>query len=192
MFCARLRHDLRPDLGGAGEPDLVTRGSVTRALADGGARARAGREIASGRPASTRMSASAQHGERRVGWPASRRSVFPQARAGAIFHDAITSGKFHGVMSAQTPTGSRSVTSMPGSWIGDRLAEDLVRRAAPVLEDVGDQADLAAGVADRLAAVAGLERGELLEALAHQDGGPEQHPAALRGRRPRPPTLLSR
>ena len=36
-------------------------------------------------------------------------TVLPQARAGAIFHEAIVSGKFHGVMTAQTPSGSRTV-----------------------------------------------------------------------------------
>ena len=35
--------------------------------------------------------------------------VFPNASAGATFHDAITSGKFHGMICAHTPTGSRSV-----------------------------------------------------------------------------------
>jgi hypothetical protein len=33
---------------------------------------------------------------------------FPIASAGASFHTAITSGKFHGMIPAQTPTGSRS------------------------------------------------------------------------------------
>ena len=45
-------------------------------------------------------------------------AVFPQARAGAIFHDAITAGKFQGVIRAQTPTGSRIVTSIPGGTMG--------------------------------------------------------------------------
>src|SRR6266540_2801665 len=44
--------------------------------------------------------------------------VFPHARAGAIFHVEMTSGKFHDVIRAHTPTGSRRVTSSPGSWIG--------------------------------------------------------------------------
>ena len=32
----------------------------------------------------------------------------PAARAAPIFHTAITSGKFHGVIAATTPTGRRS------------------------------------------------------------------------------------
>jgi len=35
--------------------------------------------------------------------------VQPHARAGAIFHMPIMSGKFHGTMAATTPTGSRTV-----------------------------------------------------------------------------------
>src|SRR5688500_1518502 len=36
-------------------------------------------------------------------------TVFPHASAGAIFHTASISGKFHGVIAPMTPTGSRSV-----------------------------------------------------------------------------------
>ena len=56
-------------------------------------------------------------------------AVFPQASVGAIFHDAITAGKFHGVMSAQTPTGSRIVRSMPGGMIG--IVSPMILFAAP-------------------------------------------------------------
>ena len=71
----------------------------------------------SGRPASYRMSAiaSAVSGVCDAGLTT---AVFPQASAGAIFQLAITAGKFHGVIRAQTPTGSRSVTSRPGARSG--------------------------------------------------------------------------
>ncbi len=36
-------------------------------------------------------------------------TVLPQARAGAIFQLAMLVGKFQGMISAQTPIGSRSV-----------------------------------------------------------------------------------
>jgi hypothetical protein len=36
-------------------------------------------------------------------------TVLPHASARAIFQLAIISGKFHGVISAQTPSGSRTV-----------------------------------------------------------------------------------
>ena len=35
--------------------------------------------------------------------------VLPHASAGPSFHAAISSGKFHGMICPQTPTGSRSV-----------------------------------------------------------------------------------
>src|SRR2546421_4907383 len=36
-------------------------------------------------------------------------TALPQASAGAIFHTASISGKFHGVIAPTTPTGSRNV-----------------------------------------------------------------------------------
>ena len=39
--------------------------------------------------------------------------VLPAASAGATFHDAIASGKFHGVIRPTTPSGSRNVMSTP-------------------------------------------------------------------------------
>ena len=36
-------------------------------------------------------------------------TVLPLTSAGAIFHTGIATGKFHGVMQATTPTGSRTV-----------------------------------------------------------------------------------
>jgi hypothetical protein len=38
-----------------------------------------------------------------------RTIVHPAASAGATFHAAISSGKFHGMICAATPTGSRRV-----------------------------------------------------------------------------------
>ena len=61
-----------------------------------------------GRPASVASSAnlSAVKGVLEAGF---RMTVLPQARAGAIFHRAWMMGKFHGVMAATTPIGSRRV-----------------------------------------------------------------------------------
>ena len=36
-------------------------------------------------------------------------TVFPYASAGAAFHAGIAAGKFHGVISATTPSGRRVV-----------------------------------------------------------------------------------
>ena len=40
-------------------------------------------------------------------------TVLPAASAGAIFHDAIVSGKFQGTIRPTTPSGSRKVMSTP-------------------------------------------------------------------------------
>ena len=40
-------------------------------------------------------------------------TAFPAASAGAKPHDAIVIGKFHGVMTPTTPSGSLNVTSSP-------------------------------------------------------------------------------
>src|SRR5437762_10131576 len=47
-----------------------------------------------------------------------RMTVLPQASAGAIFHTASISGKFHGVIAPTTPTGSRSVYAKAFSCTG--------------------------------------------------------------------------
>ena len=44
--------------------------------------------------------------------------MLPAASAGATFHEAISSGKFHGTMSPTTPIGSRRVRSSPGLETG--------------------------------------------------------------------------
>ena len=38
-------------------------------------------------------------------------TVLPAANAGASFHEAITSGKFHGTINPTTPSGSRTVNA---------------------------------------------------------------------------------
>src|SRR5437899_5197641 len=45
-------------------------------------------------------------------------TVLPQASAGAIFHTASISGKFHGTIAPTTPTASRNVYAKAFSWIG--------------------------------------------------------------------------
>ncbi len=69
----------------------------------------------------------------------------------------------------------------------DRVAEQALRRCGVVAEGVGDHADLAAGVADRLAGVAGLERRQLLLAIGNRIGEPVQQLGATlrRDRAPR-------
>jgi hypothetical protein len=43
-------------------------------------------------------------------------TVFPIARAGAIFQASMRSGKFHGMIWPTTPTGSRPGSSRSMSW----------------------------------------------------------------------------
>jgi hypothetical protein len=53
-------------------------------------------------------------------------TVFPMARAGATFQAVMAMGKFHGTMRAQTPSGSRKVTLMPGAATGTLWPPTLV------------------------------------------------------------------
>ena len=68
-----------------------------------------------GRSVSSRISASlsAVSGVLDAGF---RTHVLPIASAGASFQTAITSGKFHGMIPAHTPTGSRSTKLY--EWVG--------------------------------------------------------------------------
>ena len=61
----------------------------------------------------------------------------------------------------------------------DRLALDPGRRAAEVAEGAGAHRGVGTGALDRLAVVAGLEHGEVLEALLDQLGHPDQDARAV-------------
>ena len=56
-------------------------------------------------------------------------TVLPQASAGPIFHDAISSGKFHGAIRPTTPSGSWKVI-VDATGHRDRHAHVLVDCAA--------------------------------------------------------------
>lgn len=43
--------------------------------------------------------------------------MHPAAKAGAIFHDSITNGKFHGIIWPTTPTGYLVVYAKKGPYI---------------------------------------------------------------------------
>ena len=63
-------------------------------------------------PATISASATAEAGTRLAGFQI---TALPKASAGAIFQTAVAIGKFHGLITATTPTGSRRMsTSMPG------------------------------------------------------------------------------
>ena len=115
--------------------------------------------------------------------------MLPHARAGPSFQEEMLSGKFHGTMRPTTPSGSRKVRSI-AAGDGDRLAVPLVDRAGVEVEDVGDHADLAAGAADRLADVVGLDPRELFVVLFDEGREPPQQPSPVGGRN-RPPSRES-
>ncbi len=73
-----------------------------------------------GKPASTQISAkaSAVSGVYSAGF---RTTVLPAASAGAIFQASMSSGKFHGMICPQTPTGrvpgnSLSISEAQPAW----------------------------------------------------------------------------
>ena len=121
-------------------------------------------------------------------------TVLPAASAGASFHAAMTSGKFHGVMSPTTPRGSRTVNAWPPAT-GIVSPRQPLGRPRVEAERVDDHAHLAARVADRLAGVARLEHRELLEArlqrprerveVASPGRGVDRAPRRSGGPRPR-------
>ena len=90
-----------------------------------------------------------------------RTTVLPAASAGAIFQASISSGKFHGMIWAATPSGARDPA-------GERVLE-LVRpaRVVPEMRRRERHVDVAA-LLDRLARVHRLEHREL---AAHAPGG---------------------
>jgi len=94
-----------------------------------------------------------------------RITVLPQASAGAIFHASISSGKFHGMTCAATPSG-RGLGAEAGVL-------ELVGPAGVVEEVRGDQRQVdVAGLADRLAVVDRLQYGQLTGALLDDPGDP--------------------
>ncbi len=64
------------------------------------------------------VSAQAEAGVRFAGF---QTTALPKASAGAIFQAGVATGKFHGLMIATTPTGSRRTSiSMPGRTLSAR------------------------------------------------------------------------
>ncbi len=81
----------------------------------------------SGTPASSaiRSNSMAVSGVSSAGF---RTIVLPAASAGAIFHEAIVSGKFQGVIRPTTPSGSRKVMSTPPAT---GIVRPVIRSGAP-------------------------------------------------------------
>ena len=172
-------------------PTLETRGSVTSALPtlDPGP----GRTdiVPSGSPASARISAS-RSSESGVSDAGLTTIVFPHARAGESFHVAITSGKFQGVISAHTPTGSRQRDVEPGSWTGT-VSPKILLAAPPQYSSVFATIPISSRASPiGLPTFRASMLRELLEPLPHQDRGAEQHAGRVRWPRSWATVLLER
>ena len=100
-----------------------------------------------------------------------RTTVLPAARAGAIFQASMSSGKFHGMTCAATPSGRAA---------SRKRVFELVRpaRVVPEVRRRERHVDVAA-LLDRLAGIHRLEHGELAAPLLHDPGDPEQVLRAL-------------
>ncbi len=98
--------------------------------------------------------------------------VQPAAIAGATFHDSSSSGKFHGVIIATTPTGSLRIRP---SAFGVCCEIASPRRSSVergvVVEHVGGEQDLVARQRDRLAELETDPASDHVGALAKQLGG---------------------
>jgi hypothetical protein len=106
------------DLGGAGEGDLVNIGMLTSAAPVAPSPVTM-LSTPGGRPASRQSSAKAMalSGVYSAGFST---TVLPAASAGATFQASISSGKFHGMIWPQTPT---------GSWPGNSLSASSAQPA---------------------------------------------------------------
>ena len=82
--------------------------------------------------------------------------MLPWMRAGASFHTGIAIGKFHGVISATTPTrATHRVEALQRRRRGVHLADRAPRLARREAEDRGGAAGLHARLAERLAHLRG-------------------------------------
>ena len=132
-----------------------------------------------GRPASSRISPSTRV-EPEVSSLGLTTAVQPAASANGSFWLTIRNGKFHGVMIATTPMGSRTTTpSIAGSQIRVAVAVELPRQARRVPPEIDGTRYLAAGLGERLAALERVEQGQLLGTLLDQIGHAQEHAAPL-------------
>ena len=114
--------------------------------------------------------------------------VQPAASAGASFHVISSTGKFHGVITPTTPTGSCTVRpTASGRVVGDGVAAHVEREAGVVVVDVGRHRDLgdrharsACRPPSRGAAASGIISARIFSAVF------AQHLRARRRRRLRP------
>ncbi len=128
MFSELARRIAAPVAVSPVNPILSTRGSLTSASPTTPPGPGTTETHPSGTPASTSSSPS-RSADNGVSDAGLMMTELPHARAGAVFHVVISIGKFHGTISAHTPTGSRSTTSSPSSCTGTTSPKSLL--AAP-------------------------------------------------------------
>ena len=115
----------------------------------------------------------------------------PVASAGPIFHEDMSSGKFHGHHRGHDA--QRHAAHQRDGLLarGRDLVIELVDGFGIPADALGRERDIdLVAVADRLAHVQGLEKGELGVMLVDQIGEALQHLLAVRGRHIRPGALL--
>ena len=183
----------RPDLGRAGEGDLGHVGVLDEPLPADRPGPATTLSTPSGSPASSaiRSSSSAVSGVSSAGL---RTTVLPAASAG---RDLPGGDHQREVPGHDQPDDAERLAEGHVDAAGDRdrLPEQPLGRAGVVAEGLDDHADLAAGVADRLAGVAGLEADQLLQLALERVGDARRIARARRrarrratpGRRPSPP-----
>jgi hypothetical protein len=170
------------DLAGAGERDGLERRRLDQRLPQFAAGA--GHEIdhAFGQPASCSASTMRQalSGAAEAGLST---TVLPQISAGASFHAGMALGKFHGVTSPTTPMGLRMREHVHAIALG-RHQQTIEARAlaGEIPENVDGAADLAFGLGQGLAFLAGHVGRHLIEAAIEDVGGLKQKRSARAGR----------
>ena len=114
-------------------------------------------------------------------------TVLPHISAGAIFHDGIANGKFHGVMTATTPNGRRTVYATV-SRVSDGVVYPNIRRPSPAAYWMmfNERCTSARASGSDFPSSNVMETCELLAPLAHQLVRPIQHVRPLRRGRRRP------
>ncbi len=107
--------------------------------------------------------------------------ALPNARLGAAFHSGMATGKFHGVISAVTPTGRcRASSSVPGGGRGNRLPVGQQRQLGVVAQDGDAAGHLPRRLRARLADLPDDQFGHLAGPR------PPGHPRRCRAPRPGP------
>ena len=113
--------------------------------------------------------------------------MLPQMSAGNNFQVGIASGKFHGVISAHTPTGSRTdMANLLRQFRGRGFTEETPALAGHVESAVDTFLHVAAGFFEYLAHLAGFDARQLFFIFAQQLADPIEQLAALRRRHQAP------